>query len=182
VFVTGLEEEMFPYKGTRLGEQDLLDEERRLAYVAITRARKQLTLSFARSRQIFGTTRIGLPSRFLREIPGDVYATPLTRNGTQGGNPYVSRPAPVMVERSEPREVREVEEDSAGEGEIRIEYDEPRGSANAGGFRKGMRVKHEKFGVGRVESVEPQGSDLRLTVYFPAVGQKRLMAGFVRPV
>ena len=69
VLLTGMEEEMFPYKGVDPGESDELEEERRLAYVAITRARKQLVMLHTQTRQIFGTTRWNRPSRFLGELP-----------------------------------------------------------------------------------------------------------------
>jgi DNA helicase-2/ATP-dependent DNA helicase PcrA len=72
VLLTGMEEEMFPYKGVEPGEKDELEEERRLAYVAITRARKQLVMTHTQMRQIFGTTRWNRPSRFLGELPPGV--------------------------------------------------------------------------------------------------------------
>lgn len=80
VFLTGLEDGMFPYKGTEVGaDAGELEEERRLAYVAITRARKQLALSYARFRQLFGQTKIHPPSRFLFEIPPELLSQPVPR-------------------------------------------------------------------------------------------------------
>ena len=176
VFVTGLEEGMFPYKGLEPGAPpDELDEERRLAYVAITRARKQLVISYATFRQIFGTTRVHGPSRFLREIPEDVLARPV---GPRPGEIRASAPSPAarVVASSEP---------PLDAGEIRVEYDEPMRPAateTAGSYRKGMRVRHPKFGVGTVKGVEP-GAELKLTVYFPTLGQeKKILAEFVQPV
>jgi DNA helicase-2/ATP-dependent DNA helicase PcrA len=176
VFVTGLEEGMFPYKGVGLGgDPEELEEERRLGYVAITRARRRLVLSYATFRQIFGTTRVGDPSRFLQEIPEEVMATPVTRLRGGGSLPPGSGPRASVPPASAP----------AMPGERRIEYDEPAAPAvgsSAHGFRKGMRVKHPKFGLGRVETVEP-GAELKLTVYFPGLGaSKKVLAEFVQPV
>ena len=72
VLLTGMEEEMFPYKGVDPGERDELEEERRLAYVAVTRARRRLVMTHTQMRQIFGTTRWNRPSRFLGELPAGV--------------------------------------------------------------------------------------------------------------
>jgi len=174
--VTGLEEGMFPYKGLEPGAPtEELDEERRLAYVAITRARKQLVVSFAAFRQIFGTTRVHGASRFLREIPEDVLSRPV---GSRPGEIRASAPPPPPSSFVSSGGTRPA-------GEISVEYDEPMqpGATEAtGSFRRGMRVRHPKFGVGTVKGVEP-GADLKLTVYFPTIGQeKKILAEFVQPV
>src|SRR5208282_4380599 len=82
-FITGLEEGLFPHENS-LTEQDGLEEERRLMYVAITRARRRLYLSFAQSRLLHGQTRYGLQSRFLSELPPEStkWLTPRRRPGT----------------------------------------------------------------------------------------------------
>ena len=84
VFITGLEEGLFPHENS-LTEQDGLEEERRLMYVAITRARRRLYISFAQSRLLHGQTRYGLKSRFLEELPegGGQVADP-ARAGRRG--------------------------------------------------------------------------------------------------
>src|SRR5690606_31190833 len=69
VFITGMEEETFPYRGLSDEDGEELDEERRLAYVAITRARKTLTVTYAQSRFLFGRTKYLMPSRFLKDLP-----------------------------------------------------------------------------------------------------------------
>ena len=180
VFVTGLEDEMFPYKGVGFGaNREELDEERRLAYVAITRARKQLVLSHATFRQIFGTTRCNPPSRFLREIPEKLLSARIP------GGPRLSPPTsglPAGGFDAPAARPRSVERD----GGMRVEYDDDVPSTNTEnvgrGFRPGMRVKHATWGVGRIEMVEP-GPELKLTVYFPGLGKsKKLLAEFIRPV
>jgi DNA helicase-2/ATP-dependent DNA helicase PcrA len=169
VFVTGLEDGMFPYKGTDPGaDPGELEEERRLAYVAITRARKQLVLSFARFRQIFGTTRVNPPSRFLDEIPSEVLTQPVTR-------------LRVSTMPSTPSTPRTVTQNGSS---IRIEYDEPMSPVHEAlghSFRRGMRVKHAKYGVGKVEQIEP-GSELKVIVHFPGFGSKKVLADFLSAI
>ncbi len=86
VFLTGMEEETFPYRGLDGHDPEELDEERRLAYVAITRARKELFISYAGSRFLFGRTKYVIPSRFLEDIPPDC----VKREGDLGRTAYVS--------------------------------------------------------------------------------------------
>ena len=85
VFLTGMEEEIFPYRGVSGREPEELDEERRLAYVAITRARERLVITHASMRSLFGTTRWLEPSRFLGDIPEDV----VKHEGADDGAPRV---------------------------------------------------------------------------------------------
>ena len=93
VVLTGMEEEMFPYKGVDPAERDELEEERRLAYVAITRARRHLTMTHTQMRQIFGKTRWNRPSRFLGELPKGVaeYAVTAAAAGGAQQPSYVDR-------------------------------------------------------------------------------------------
>ncbi len=175
VFLTGMEDGMFPYKGTEMGAPvDEMEEERRLAYVAITRARKELTFSTVRSRQIFGQTRKNPVSRFLLEIPPEVLAKPLSKPGF----------GPATA----PRVTKSVAGEVLREDGLTFVPDAiegmPSAEANHGaqGFRKGMRVKHDKWGAGTVRSVSV-GAELKVEVYFPALGQaKTLLAQFVRPM
>jgi len=91
VFIAALEERMFPYKGMDLGaDPEEMEEERRLAYVAITRARKHLTVSYASFRQIFGETRVGGPSRFLTELPEDLLSSPVRKKRLGDSSPRSS--------------------------------------------------------------------------------------------
>ncbi len=92
VCLTGMEEEMFPYRGMDPGGAEEMEEERRLAYVAITRARKRLVLSHAGARQIFGQTRWGRPSRFIGDLPEDVVVEKRTAAaGSQSPSRFVDR-------------------------------------------------------------------------------------------
>ncbi len=178
VFIAALEDGMFPYKGTELGsDPEEMEEERRLAYVAITRAREQLSVSFTRFRQIFGQTRINPPSRFLLEIPPEVLSGKVPRRHFGEG----SMPA----------------KDHGGGGGYRLERDpvparepEPAGEAHDGpvlvrdnpgvGWQRGMRVRHAKFGAGTVKAVLA-GAELKVEVYFPNIGAtKTLLAEYLQ--
>jgi len=149
VFLAGLEEGLFP-SGKSLEESGRLEEERRLAYVGITRARQKLVLSYAEARRIHGSDMYGIPSRFLREIP-----SPLINEVRPRVN--VSRPmAPSM-----PRRDR---------GHAAIEQ-QP-------GIRLGQNVRHPTFGAGLVTDVEGSGSHARVQVNFDDAGSKWLVLAY----
>jgi len=162
VFLTGLEEGLFPHEQSIL-EKDGLEEERRLAYVAITRARKHLYLSFAQTRMLHGQTRYNLPSRFLDEIPER-----LTRWLTPRFAGQRARQAMAEVTRSwtgAPKNAR------AGYGSA------PKAAgigSPAPGFRIGQNVLHPKFGSGVIVDAEGQGLDARVQVNFGREGVKWL--------
>jgi len=161
VFITGLEEGLFPHENA-LSDQGGLEEERRLMYVAITRARKRLYLSHAQTRMLHGQTRYNLRSRFLDELPEEVlkWITP-----QRGGFASI---APVM---------RAAGADWTG---VTAFYDRgkqetaPAMSAGGPAIRAGMAVFHNKFGEGRVLAVEGSGDDARAQVNFPRHGVKWL--------
>ena len=152
VFITGLEEGLFPHENAT-SEADGLEEERRLMYVAMTRARKRLYLSYAQSRLLHGQTRYCVSSRFFEEIPENL----LHKVG------YVSR----MESYSAPNSYR-----SHASG---------RESAPAeGGLRIGQNVQHAKFGVGVIVSAEGKGSEARVQVNFGAQGMKWLALTYAK--
>jgi DNA helicase II / ATP-dependent DNA helicase PcrA len=166
VMVAGLEERMFPFRGAEPeGDPDELEEERRLAYVALTRARERLILSWAGVRRVFGQTRRGEPSRFLQEIPDDDVEW-------LGGRPWGEvhrRPVGAYGAPSP----------APGNGESYVDRSE--GDLVDELPRKGMQVRHAKFGVGRVCEVG-DGLPPRVTVEFPQWGIKRVVATFLEPV
>ena len=162
VMVTGLEEQVFPFKGIDPWEDpEELEEERRLAYVAFTRAKERLVLSFAAIRRIFGQQRVGIPSRFLTELPGE----DIEWIGARSSSP--SRP-------SAPAESRRGPTDSY------VDYSEGSDLSDLEGLRRGVQVRHPKFGVGEVTEVM-QGSPPRVSVRFPGWGTRKIIASYLEP-
>ena len=160
VFLVGFEDGLFP--GMRaIGDREEMEEERRLCYVAITRAKKSLTISHARMRMIYGRTASALPSRFLREIPENCIVK-------RGGY----RPQ-VQETRRESYEKRIAKGNSYLSSTIRAQTAP---SAPMPEFSKGDMVMHAAFGKGMVISVTKMGGDALLEVTFDDIGTKKLMA------
>ena len=170
VFISGLEEGLFPHENS-MNDYDGLEEERRLMYVAITRARKRLYLSHSQTRMLHGQTRYNLKSRFLDELPEEClkwitpknpgFATGLGGGWTSPAQAFQAKPAwghsslssaetykspPVPVQKAEPSH----------------------------GIKVAMKVFHTKFGEGLVLAVEGAGADARAQVNFPRHGVKWL--------
>ena len=152
VFITGLEEGLFPHEQSA-NEENGLEEERRLMYVAITRARRRLYLSHAQSRMLHGQIRYGLPSRFLDELPEQVLL-PLNRRSESAASPGYRAPAPM------PR--------SQGQ------------SGNDTGYKVGQSVAHAKFGTGIIIDFEGRGPDARVQVKFRDAGTKWLALAYAK--
>jgi len=152
VFVTGLEEGLFPHENS-LSEYDGVEEERRLAYVAITRARRRLYLTHAQSRMLHGQLRYNIASRFLDELP-------------DGGVRWLS---PQRADMPPAREVAtgiDARRDDAMTGRV--------------GWRIGQSVKHAKFGLGIIIDAEGRGSDSRVQVNFRDAGVKWLALEYAK--
>ncbi len=153
VFITGLEEGLFPHENS-MTEQDGLEEERRLMYVAITRARRRLCLTHARMRLLHGQMRYGLPSRFLEEVPDSLVRSLSVR---------IAQPAPAFrepVALYQPRPVSKREADLP--------------------FKVGSRVSHPKYGEGTVTGYQGQGPDTEISVEFPRLGRKVFILEYAR--
>ncbi len=149
VFLTGLEEGLFPHQHS-LQDPVRLEEERRLCYVGMTRARRQLVLTQAELRRLHGNEHYTSPSRFLGEIPEELLQEIRAK-------PAVSAYAPASPARGLPA-------------------DEP----PAGGMRLGSRVRHGTFGDGVVLRYEGQGAHARVQVNFEAAGTKWLVIGYAK--
>ncbi|MGF1642783.1 MAG: DNA helicase II [Thiotrichales bacterium] len=152
VFLCGLEEGLFPHQMS-LDEPGRLEEERRLCYVGITRARERLVLSCAERRRLHGTERYNMPSQFLREIPLELIQEIRART------PY-SAPRP-------------------GPSGVAVSATAPFASAQAG-IPLGARVVHAKFGRGVVTNYEGQGASARVEVRFADVGSKWLVLAYAK--
>jgi DNA helicase-2/ATP-dependent DNA helicase PcrA len=157
VFITGLEEGLFPHENS-LQEMDGLEEERRLMYVAITRARRRLYLSFAQSRMLHGQTRYGIKSRFIDELPAGAlkWLTPRLREsaGLRFGPWHDDSVQPAAAA--------------------------PRSGVERNGYRIGQTVRHARFGEGVIIRLEGSGSDARAKINFGAQGIKELLLSLAK--
>jgi len=171
VILAGLEEGLFPHSRSS-DDVEELEEERRLCYVGMTRARSRLVLTGAARRRIFGEYQSSEPSRFIDEVPAELVeriAPSYSSSGYQGNFPhYEFRTNPYG---RGGRRAKEAEPTYAYEDE-----DQSTGMA----LRLGMKVRHPQFGIGTVLSVEALDDDTKLVVRFTAVGQKTLRAKYAR--
>jgi DNA helicase-2/ATP-dependent DNA helicase PcrA len=165
VFVTGLEEGLFPSERS-LADYEGLEEERRLMYVAITRARKRLYLSYSQTRLLHGQTRYNVKSRFFDELPEHALKWLTAKNQNFGGSAFgygmgypTSRQGGGGYGRSE----------TFASPPVPVQRAEP-----AHGLRQGMKVFHAKFGEGTVLTLEGSGADARAQIDFPRHGHKWL--------
>jgi DNA helicase-2/ATP-dependent DNA helicase PcrA len=172
VFITGLEEGLFPHENS-LSEADGKEEERRLMYVALTRARRRLYLSYAQSRMLHGQTRYNIVSSFMREIPEELLkpvnrarlfgaSSPRAAYSTAHSTNYASSMSQAGG-RGKPEIVREA------------------GIADASSpWRVGQNVTHPKFGAGVIINAEGRGADARVQVNFHRNGTKWLALEFAK--
>jgi DNA helicase-2/ATP-dependent DNA helicase PcrA len=187
VVLTGMEEDMLPYRGMREGNDHDIEEERRLAYVAITRARSRLVMTHVGMRQIFGTTRLGRPSQFLAAIPKEAAVHKATRAAGQASPRFIDRPSPYGATSREPwrhpfaKKERESQPPEPGERFIDREFFDDGGGSEEGAMpmRRGSRVVHAHFGEGEVRSIV-QAAEPAAVVFFPVWGEKKVLARFLR--
>lgn len=180
VFLVGLEEGIFPHSRS-LNNDTELEEERRLAYVGITRAREELHLYHAHRRALYGQPQFNRRSRFLDDIPTELVETPKfygygqARNVPPGGV-YQER---TGVYRQVPRESGSSTPSARPVGSSTPSSGRP--SSWTPPFTVGQKVKHGKFGVGVVIACAPTKDDVEVTVAFPGViGIKKLVQGFAK--
>ena len=188
VFVTGLEEGTFPHQRS-IDDDGAMEEERRLCYVAVTRARKRLFLCRARWRRLSGQTFGGIPSRFLRDLPPEGVEHIVTPQrsyqdvNTEGAGPWQGRWNKDGGNTRSPPGRPAPPSGAAPRGEITRHYDEGAAPGGAGegelGLRVGVKVRHAQFGIGEVRAWQSSGADLKVTVRFPSVGAKTVLARFL---
>ena len=171
VFISGLEEGLFPHENS-LSDYDGLEEERRLMYVAITRARQRLYLSHAQTRMLHGQTRYNLRSRFFEELPEEClkWVTP-KRSGFANAMPYGGK----SWQEDGDAWNNDVRQATGHASQHTEDAPHTKRSAEAEhGLRKGMQVFHTKFGEGRVLLLEGSGSEAKAQVQFNRHGMKWL--------
>ncbi len=192
VYIVGMEENLFPSQ-LSLNERSDLEEERRLFYVALTRAEKKVTLTYAMSRYKYGSLNYCEPSRFIDEIdpqyvdlpeteerkaPSSFDETPWGGFGSSSGNSFAKRQnfkrktetKPQTPQPSVPKNLKKVSQTSAAVGSTL-----PPGSVVVG-----TKVAHAKFGKGKVVNLEGESPNEKATVFFPTVGQKQLLLKFAK--
>ncbi len=176
VFLTGMEDDVFPYRRLDAEGPEELEEERRLAYVALTRARRHLVITYAWQRTLFGQTRYLKKSTFLHDLPEAVVdeqsVATFGAGAIEGGRtpPWSCPPTRgPMASRPEPNvETRTID---------RTAFDDLPPSAPA--FRRGQAVWHARFGKGRVENVEMGNGSQMVVACFPGFGTRKVMAEFL---
>jgi DNA helicase II / ATP-dependent DNA helicase PcrA len=198
VFITGLEENIFPHARS-VDDESAVEEERRLCYVAVTRAMRRLFLTRVRRRRLSGQELGGVPSRFLRDLPKEGIETIVQPRPayltveSEGAGPWGgawnrgggledrvgARRGGGGARREQAPTAR-----SSGlgapktTGEITVHYDEDGGGESLG-LRIGARLKHPQFGVGEVRGWQSAGADLKVTMKFPSAGVKTILARFL---
>ncbi|MDX2034622.1 MAG: 3'-5' exonuclease [Blastocatellia bacterium] len=204
VFIAGMEEGLFPHSRANQSINDL-EEERRLCYVAITRAEKHLYLTHAMKRRVYGDEQMAEPSRFLMEFPLDLledvskgpswlrYAAKTGETATGSAPRAVAPPpAPAPIRRHTnyqgpknnstdsvreffARQGKKVETPSFGGGGAKRREPEDAAPSSGGGLKVGTRVRHAKYGTGLIIKREGEGENAKLTINFPGFGQKKMI-------
>lgn len=181
VFIPGMEEGIFPGNQSMFSEEDL-EEERRLAYVGITRAKKKLYLISSQQRMLYGQTSRNMPSRFLREIPSSVIddqsvvarrSTGFTSahsgfsSGARGGSSYTSS-SKIGSARQSSNSTHKFGQAGNAAQKSNVDY------------KVGDTVSHKSFGTGTILTITPMGGDMLLEVAFDKAGTKKMMANYAR--
>ncbi|MFP7171250.1 DNA helicase PcrA [Terribacillus halophilus] len=160
VFLIGMEENVFPHSRSQMDEMEM-EEERRLAYVGITRAEEELFLTNAKMRTLFGRTNMNPVSRFIGEIPNELL---------EGMQETKQNPFGLQSRRQQPK---------PQEQKRIVRKPKPKSGADALGWSPGDKAVHKKWGEGTVVKVNGEGEAMELDIAFPApVGIKRLLASF----
>ncbi|HEY6009363.1 MAG TPA: UvrD-helicase domain-containing protein [Geobacteraceae bacterium] len=172
VFITGMEERVFPHVRA-LDDPEQMEEERRLCYVGMTRARELLYLTNATRRRIFGQEQYNLPSRFIGDIDRDLLDLGESPQVATTSGTYRYReqePGPAWHNLAA---VAALGQEVVPDNEVRVVPDEPQDT-----IILGMKVRHGKFGVGTVRKIEGSGDEQKIVVWFNSVGPKKLLVRF----
>lgn len=180
VYLAGMEDGTFPsYMAIQSDDKSDLEEERRLCYVGITRARKRLVLSMARQRMIRGEMMLCKQSRFINEIPKEL----LLESGQGIRKPQsFSSEAAVRLAENAMRAGLPWNRPAAGMSAVKKGAPQAAASEEELGYTKGDRVRHVKFGEGTVTNIASGGRDFEVTVQFDTAGVKKMFASFAKLV
>ncbi len=189
VFLVGMEEGIFPgFKS--MEEEREIEEERRLCYVGITRAKENLYLTCSRMRTMYGSTTYNLPSRFLQEIPEELlegYEKPFnsTKNDYEDkeynwsyGNNTKKNKVYSFNNLQEKKEITNIPFGRSAESFLSGLNKKNEEKIDLSKYVAGIRIFHKKFGEGTITKTEPEGEDLKVDIDFDKAGHKRLMARF----
>jgi DNA helicase-2/ATP-dependent DNA helicase PcrA len=184
VFAVGMEDGLFPSVRENQGfhdpeERKDLEEERRLAYVAFTRAMDRLVLTSARVRRKWAEIKMTRPSRFIDEIPEHCLAVRMQKVDPTPPSTFRKGPARQAPSYDEYDQSVQYEEFPEYSADNEMDFDQ---SAEFVAIAAGATVRHTAFGTGRVVSSKGSGKDQKLVIDFPTVGLKTVMSGFVEPV
>ncbi len=173
VFIVGLEENLFPSgRSVEANSSDEIEEERRLAYVGMTRARQKLFLTHCRNRRVWGQDQHNPPSRFLAEIPKDSVNFTSTVDRSSFIKKYASMGADAYnIPKQKPMDSFEAQAFPSDD------IDVPTTSAS---YSKGMKVRHPTFGAGSIFSVEGDGADMKVSVMFADNTVKKFVVKYAR--
>jgi DNA helicase II / ATP-dependent DNA helicase PcrA len=176
VFIVGLEEDLFPSQ-MMLGSREDLEEERRLFYVAITRAEKRLTLSYANTRYRFGRLVPCEASRFLDEIDTQYLkmAKPKASLPSYNELPTFGKDEPLMRKSS-----NSILKPKVQAGNYNHKQSDNFAPSDLNLLKEGMKVEHPKFGYGLVQGIDTSGNEKKATVNFDMAGEKTLLLGFAK--
>jgi DNA helicase-2/ATP-dependent DNA helicase PcrA len=158
VFMAGMEEGLFPHQSA-LTDPEEMEEERRLCYVGMTRARERLYMVYAEKRRLYGSVQWNSPSRFVQEIPSELVQEVIWDDSA------------VKIPVLETLPTRKI-------GCLPTRHSSS--SQKTGPFRTGWQVKHPVWGMGRVQETEGHGEDQRVVVHFNSVGSKKLAVKYAR--
>src|SRR5450432_4615921 len=190
VFLTGLEERIFPHARS-VDDDSAVEEERRLCYVAVTRARTRLFLSRVRRRRLPGQELPGIPSRFLRELPMDdidnivmerptMYYGDTRGRGPWGGNWSKPEPEPepsFQLRGGTTYAAPKPKLAAKPTGELTVDYDHS--DSDGPGLQVGAKLRHPSFGIGEIRGWQGSGADLKVTMSFGGAGVKTILARFL---
>ena len=196
VFIVGMEDGLFPSKKS-IFENDDVEEERRLCYVGITRARKKLYLTNAKQRTLYGSTSYTIPSRFISEIPENLYddvsKENINRRKESRQNDGYLNSEYGMTQRkinSMGQTIKNsvnISSGASGKSRFGVSVDSflknigtpvAKDEVELSAYKEGVKVKHKRFGIGTIKKVEPEDDDLKVEIVFENGQMKRLMAKF----